>query len=251
MAVSFTSSTWPALRSLSSPHDDEGAYFPFPSGLGRTSTVNASPPFEIDLYGMAPGLDLVALRECRSAHRTVSQATHGFVLCDPGDFHPMDASADNGLDLVAWLPMEDAGKGAPSYFCQCACGDKWEGKQYEAGYDRLERVYRAHFPPNQIGLFRITSGALARIGGLLEMFPESLSTDCERCGSLLTVWWQRCRGAGAGAVGLGLQVASRLSIQRPFAPPRRTLTVRSGRGSPTSPLDGPHAVCSRTRTGWV
>jgi hypothetical protein len=108
------------------------------------------PPFEIDLYGTARGLGSSRFTGVPFKRiEQLSRATHGFVSCDPGDFHPMDR-ADNGLDLVAWLPMEDAGKGAPSYFCQCACGDKWEGKQYEAGYDRWKEFIALTSPPTKV-----------------------------------------------------------------------------------------------------
>jgi hypothetical protein len=44
---------------------------------------------------------------------------------------------DNGLDLVAWLPLPDKSKGLPMAFAQCACGaSNWKMKQGEATEQR-------------------------------------------------------------------------------------------------------------------
>ncbi len=65
----------------------------------------------------------------------LAEELRGVVVADPVDFHPRD-TADNGLDLVAWIPMTDPGKGTVSFFAQCACGKQWDGKQYEASHQR-------------------------------------------------------------------------------------------------------------------
>lgn len=49
------------------------------------------------------------------------------------DFHPRD-TADNGLDLVAWMPPTDKQPGVLSFFAQCACGTGWDAKQSEPSY---------------------------------------------------------------------------------------------------------------------
>lgn len=107
-------------------------------------------PIEIDLYGTARGL--ASSRFTGVPYRRLeglAKDLRGRVMCDARDFHPRDR-ADNGLDLVAWLPMADAGKGVPAFFSQCACGERWEAKQFEAGYDRWKEFIALTSPPTKI-----------------------------------------------------------------------------------------------------
>lgn len=107
-------------------------------------------PFEIDMYGTARGE--TPSRFTGVPYERIKQLNlelRGSMTCQSSDFHPKDR-ADNGLDLVAWLPMGDSGKGVPSYFCQCACGEKWEGKQYEASYDRWSSFFYLASAPAKI-----------------------------------------------------------------------------------------------------
>lgn len=73
----------------------------------------------------------------------------GKVLASPGDFHPRDRG-DNGLDLVAWIPMKDRAHGVPCFFVQCACGAKWDGKQYEASPERWGQFIHLSSPPTKM-----------------------------------------------------------------------------------------------------
>ncbi|WP_461174167.1 hypothetical protein M1D93_05565 [Arthrobacter sp. Z1-9] len=50
---------------------------------------------------------------------------------DKDDFGPKDFG-DNGLDLVAWVPMGDALNGRPVVFGQCACTPQWVVKQHSS-----------------------------------------------------------------------------------------------------------------------
>lgn len=55
---------------------------------------------------------------------------------DRSEFSEQD-TGDNGLDLVAWLPLPDRSKGLPMAFAQCACSaSNWKTKQGEANEQR-------------------------------------------------------------------------------------------------------------------
>jgi hypothetical protein len=56
-------------------------------------------------------------------------------------------SGDNGLDLVAWLPLPEKSKGLPIAFAQCACGaSDWKDKQGEASEQRWGETMRLSSP---------------------------------------------------------------------------------------------------------
>lgn len=108
------------------------------------------PPIEVDSYGTARGLTSSRFEGVPYKRlEGLAKELRGKVMCDARDFHPRDR-ADNGLDLVAWLPMADAGKGVPAFFSQCACGDRWEAKQFEAGYDRWKEFISLTSPPIKV-----------------------------------------------------------------------------------------------------
>lgn len=58
---------------------------------------------------------------------------------DPDDFGPGDFG-DNGLDLVAWVPMGDALHGRFVVFAQCACTPEWVAKQHSSGASAFNMV---------------------------------------------------------------------------------------------------------------
>jgi hypothetical protein len=54
---------------------------------------------------------------------------------------------DNGLDLVAWLPLPEKSKGLPMAFAQCACGaSNWKDKQAEATIQRWGEAIKLSAP---------------------------------------------------------------------------------------------------------
>jgi hypothetical protein len=53
---------------------------------------------------------------------------------------------DNGLDVVAWVPMGDSASGLVVVFAQCASGRRWRAKQGEASEDRWRRVLQFTAP---------------------------------------------------------------------------------------------------------
>jgi hypothetical protein len=59
------------------------------------------------------------------------------VICLKENFKPTN-TGDAGLDLVAWLPLEDLSNHLPGFlfvFGQCACTPEWVTKQMETHYD--------------------------------------------------------------------------------------------------------------------
>lgn len=87
-------------------------------------------------------------------------------ICEPlrvseNRFPPTD-TADAGLDIVAWFPIHDTGRGRLLVFGQCACGQKWEDKQFSSGYDKWNGIFDLSvYPVNAIMIphcFRDASG---------------------------------------------------------------------------------------------
>lgn len=97
-------------------------------------------PAVVDVFGTARGL-ATSMFTGSLYDRIVAltDELRGKVVVEEVDFHPKD-SADNGLDLVAWIPLGDEQPGVPSFFAQCACGTNWMAKQSEASY--LQRWHR-------------------------------------------------------------------------------------------------------------
>lgn len=92
------------------------------------------PNFQVDLFGTARGHR--PSRFSGSLYKRIqdlAEALNGKMVVEEVDFHPRD-TADNGLDLVAWIPANDREPGVISFFAQCACGTGWAGKQSEASY---------------------------------------------------------------------------------------------------------------------
>jgi hypothetical protein len=62
------------------------------------------------------------------------------LVVEEDEFSEQD-TGDNGLDLVAWLPLPDKSKGLPMAFAQCACGaSNWKTKQSEANEQRWSQT---------------------------------------------------------------------------------------------------------------
>jgi hypothetical protein len=59
------------------------------------------------------------------------------------DFDEHDVG-DGGLDLVAWVPMNDGSPGVLLCFAQCACTDKWVKKQRETMAVKEVMTLKAH-----------------------------------------------------------------------------------------------------------
>jgi hypothetical protein len=45
-------------------------------------------------------------------------------------------SGDRGLDWVAWLPLKDNVSHMPTFLAQCACGEDWVDKEFDASPDK-------------------------------------------------------------------------------------------------------------------
>lgn len=58
---------------------------------------------------------------------------------------------ERGLDIVSWLPFKDNCHNLIIYFCQCACGKKYEYKQHETR--RFENYYEFYNTTPQHTLF--------------------------------------------------------------------------------------------------
>lgn len=68
------------------------------------------------------------------------------ILAEREDFSDRDVG-DNGLDLVAWLPLPERSKGLPMAFGQCACSpSEWRKKQSEVSEERWGEVLRLASP---------------------------------------------------------------------------------------------------------
>jgi hypothetical protein len=50
--------------------------------------------------------------------------------------HDHEHNGDGGLDWVAWLPFSDGRSKIPVYFAQCACGNNWIDKEWDAHEDK-------------------------------------------------------------------------------------------------------------------
>lgn len=92
-------------------------------------------PAVVDVYGTAGGAASQFTGTPYQRLQALAKELRGKVIASKADFHPRDRG-DNGLDLVAWLPVSDPGAGVVSVFGQCACGRGWDGKQYEASHAR-------------------------------------------------------------------------------------------------------------------
>jgi len=108
------------------------------------------PNAEVDAYGTARGKADSRFAGSQYERLTALAAElRGKVLAEEHDFHPRDAG-DNGLDVVGWVPMMDSAKGVPSFFGQCACGVKWDAKQYEAGHERWREFIHLSSPSSKL-----------------------------------------------------------------------------------------------------
>lgn len=65
------------------------------------------------------------------------------------DFGPRDFG-DNGLDIVAWIPMGDALNGRPVVFGQCACTPQWVVKQHSSSGAAFNEVMTQMVDPTNM-----------------------------------------------------------------------------------------------------
>lgn len=65
------------------------------------------------------------------------------------EFKPKD-TADNGLDLVGWVPFGDTNNGLLIVFAQCACTLKWPAKQSESSAHHWRGTFRLKVPPSNM-----------------------------------------------------------------------------------------------------
>jgi len=81
----------------------------------------------------------------------LSRDIGGSAMLSAGTYRPRD-SGDGGIDLVAWLDLDDHEKlNIPSALGQCACSrDEWPGKQYEISAGRLGTHLRPSHPWMQL-----------------------------------------------------------------------------------------------------
>lgn len=69
---------------------------------------------------------------------------------EEADYSPHN-TADDGLDLVAWVPMGDQLNSRPLIFGQCACTADWISKQHTSGFDHWrQRINLKAHPHNMI-----------------------------------------------------------------------------------------------------
>lgn len=61
------------------------------------------------------------------------------VLAKERDINKRD-TGDNGLDLVAWMPLGDSLPGRPIFFAQCACTRDWTTKQLSSSAEAWNRT---------------------------------------------------------------------------------------------------------------
>lgn len=77
---------------------------------------------------------------------TLSKDLRSLLLVRKEDLSSQNVG-DNGLDLVAWLPLPEKSKGLPMAFAQCACGaSNWKDKQSEANEQRWGEAIKLSAP---------------------------------------------------------------------------------------------------------
>ena len=67
--------------------------------------------------------------------------------CNQPGFISKYSTGDYGLDIVAWLDYGDNESMSPFLFGQCACGQNWENKQFEAHHTVWQNIFEFHNPP--------------------------------------------------------------------------------------------------------
>ncbi len=114
--------------------------------------------------------------------RALAEDTRGKLLLE--DEYPSTNTGDGGLDLVAWLPMQDENSGLLVVFAQCGCTPQWEKKQSSSGYELWQQRISYVTPAcNMVFIpycFRQTSG-----GWQLKDMVRSILVDRERLMKLL------------------------------------------------------------------
>lgn len=72
------------------------------------------------------------------------------VVADKSEFSPHN-TGDKGLDIVAWVPIEDATPNQLFVFGQCACStDEWSDKQSSSSREAWSQTITLSSPPNNV-----------------------------------------------------------------------------------------------------
>ena len=105
----------------------------------------------VDVFGTARGKDKSQFSGTLYKRiGRLAKTLGGRRIVSAKDFHPRD-TADNGLDIAAWIPLPGGREGQPTFFGQCACGTGWRGKQHEADYGtRWKDFIHLTSPPTTI-----------------------------------------------------------------------------------------------------
>jgi hypothetical protein len=92
----------------------------------------------------------------------LNEDLRGKLLANEEDFS-LQNNADEGLDIVAWVPMGDSVNGSLLVFAQCACTPKWVDKQHSSSAAKWGDLIHMKSPPiNMVFIpycFRQASGA--------------------------------------------------------------------------------------------
>ena len=97
----------------------------------------------IEFFGAGAGHGVTPLFNGSFANRVdvLANALH----CDTTtnfkkNIHDYTHSGDGGLDWVAWVPFQDDKSKMPVFFAQCACGNDWIDKEWDAHEDKWTRL---------------------------------------------------------------------------------------------------------------
>lgn len=91
----------------------------------------------IKIFGKGPSSEYSGNKYSRLSQLAVDICE---TLCVSEDRFASSDSADEGLDIVGWLPPLDKNPGRLLVFGQCACGLDWKEKQHSSGYDKWHRL---------------------------------------------------------------------------------------------------------------
>jgi len=101
----------------------------------------AFPEWEVHIFGTsAPSGTRYSVGQLWERLTLLSEDLRCRVLIEKESISEQN-TGDNGLDLVAWLPLPDKSKGLPMAFAQCACGaSDWRMKQSEVSEERWGQI---------------------------------------------------------------------------------------------------------------
>jgi hypothetical protein len=115
--------------------------------VSHLAFIKVFPGWEAHIFGTAAAAgSRYAIGKLWDRLVLLSQDLRTNLLVSEEDISPHDVG-DNGLDLVAWLPLPDKSKGLPMAFGQCACGaGTWRAKQGEVSEDRWGETIKLSSP---------------------------------------------------------------------------------------------------------